>query len=98
MREQKRTFKNKNKNKRPPRDREQNAMAAQARSNRYQIPTGTKVEYKNINFLQRYITDRGKIVSRRMSGISAKKQRELQTAIKRARFLSLLTIGVRKKY
>ena len=82
----------------PRATREQNANAMQMRANRYQIPAGTKIEYKNISLLQRYVTDRGKIVSRRMSGISAKKQRELQTAIKRARYLSLLTIGVRKKY
>ena len=78
--------------------REQNINAMQMRANRYQIPTGTKIEYKNLSLLQRYVTDRGKIVSRRMSGISAKRQREMQTAIKRARYLSLLTIGVRKKY
>lgn len=80
---------------RPP--REPNNHVMQMRSNRYQIPIGTKIEYKNISLLQRYITDRGKIVSRRMSGVSAKRQRELQTAINRARFLSLLTTGVRKK-
>ena len=86
------------KNRKPRAPREQDAHAMQMRSNRYQIPAGTKIEYKNISLLQRYVTDRGKIVSRRMSGISAKKQRELQTAIKRARYLSLITIGVRKKF
>lgn len=88
---------NKNRKARPPREKNDNAMM-QMRSNRYQMPAGTKIEYKNISLLQRYVTDRGKIVSRRISGVSAKKQRELQTAIKRARFLSLITIGVRKKY
>lgn len=86
------------KTRKPRATKEQNAHAMQMRSNRYQIPAGTKIEYKNISFLQRYVTDRGKIVSRRMSGISAKRQRELQAAIKRARFLSLITIGVRRKY
>ena len=86
------------KTRKPRASREQDAHAMQMRSNRYQIPTGTKIEYKNISLLQRYVTDRGKIVSRRMSGVSAQKQRQLQTAIKRARYLSLITIGVRKKY
>lgn len=82
------------KGRRPPRDA---AALAQSRINRYQLPANAKIEYKNINLLQRYITDRGKIVSRRMSGISAKRQRELAEAIKQARFLSLLPVGVRKK-
>ena len=86
------------KNRKPRASREQDVHAMQMRANRYQIPAGTKIEYKNLSLLQRYVTDRGKIVSRRMSGISAKKQRAMQTAIKRARYLSLLTIGVRKKY
>ena len=86
------------KNRKPRATREQNINAMQMRANRYQMPAGTKIEYKNISLLQRYVTDRGKIVSRRMSGVSARKQRALQTAIKRARFLSLITIGVRKKY
>ena len=90
-REEKRTMRGR----RPTREQANNL--GQARSNRYQLPPDAKIEYKNIALLQRYVTDRGKIVSRRISGISAKKQRDLQSAIKRARFLSLLTTGVRKK-
>ena len=66
------------------------------RSNRFQLPPGTTVDYKSLNILQKYVTDRGKIVARRISGVSAKKQREIVTAIKRARYLGLLTMGVRK--
>ncbi len=49
-----------------------------------------KVDYKNIKLLSRYISERGKIMPRRITSISAKKQRELSRAIKRARNLALL--------
>ncbi|MFC1703226.1 30S ribosomal protein S18 [Candidatus Omnitrophota bacterium] len=48
------------------------------------------VDYKDINRLQRFMTGRGKIVSRRLSGNCAKHQRKVCEAIKRARFLGLL--------
>jgi small subunit ribosomal protein S18 len=44
--------------------------------------------------LQRYTTERGKIVPSRISAVSAKKQRELTTAIKRARHLALMPFVV----
>jgi small subunit ribosomal protein S18 len=43
-----------------------------------------------VRLLQRYISERGKIVPSRITAVSAKKQRELARAIKRARFLGLL--------
>ena len=46
--------------------------------------------YKNENKLRRYITDRGKIIPRRMTGTCAKHQRKLSMAIKRARYMALL--------
>lgn len=49
-----------------------------------------KIDYKDINKLKKYITDRGKIMPRRMSGNCSKHQREVTTAIKRARQLALL--------
>ncbi|ALV28910.1 30S ribosomal protein S18 [Pannonibacter sp. Q-1] len=48
------------------------------------------IDYKDIRLLQRYISERGKIVPSRITAVSAKKQRELARAIKRARILSLL--------
>lgn len=81
----------------PRKDRDSNPRMMGSRSNRYILPPGTKLDYKNLNVIQKYVTERGKIVSRRISGISAKKQRELVTAINRARFLGLLTTGVRKR-
>ncbi len=64
---------------------------------RFQVPKGTIFDYKNFQLLQKFLNDRGKIISRRITGVSAKQQRQLTTAVKRARFLALLeTGGVRK--
>jgi small subunit ribosomal protein S18 len=49
-----------------------------------------KIDYKDVRLLQRYISERGKIVPSRITAASTKKQRELARAIKRARFLGLL--------
>jgi small subunit ribosomal protein S18 len=49
-----------------------------------------KIDYKDVRLLQRYISERGKIVPSRITAVSQKKQRELAKAIKRARFLALL--------
>jgi small subunit ribosomal protein S18 len=48
------------------------------------------VDYKDEKLLQRFLTERGKILPSRLSGISARHQRQLSVAIKRARFLALL--------
>ena len=48
------------------------------------------VDYKDERTLRRFLTDRGKIVSRRQTGVCAKHQRLLTTAIKRARHVALL--------
>jgi small subunit ribosomal protein S18 len=49
-----------------------------------------KIDYKDARLLGRYVSERGKIVPSRITAVSAKKQRELARAIKRARFLGLL--------
>ena len=49
-----------------------------------------KIDYKDVRLLQRYVSERGKIVPARISAVSTLKQRELAAAIKRARFLGLL--------
>jgi small subunit ribosomal protein S18 len=54
-----------------------------------------KIDYKDVRLLQRYISERGKIVPSRITAVSAKKQRELARAIKRARFLGLLPYVIR---
>ncbi|MEQ8699236.1 MAG: 30S ribosomal protein S18 [Bauldia litoralis] len=53
-------------------------------------PSAPKIDYKDVKLLQRYVSERGKMVPSRITAVSAKKQRELSRAIKRARFLALL--------
>ena len=48
------------------------------------------VDYKDVDTLRRFVTDRGKILPRRVTGTSAKFQRLVTTAVKRARHLALL--------
>ena len=50
----------------------------------------TQIDYKNASLLQRFVSDRGKIVPRRRTGVCAKHQRSLAQAIKRARYLAML--------
>ena len=58
-------------------------------------PNAPKIDYKDVKLLQRYISERGKIVPSRITAVSQKKQRELAKAIKRARFLGLLPYVVK---
>jgi small subunit ribosomal protein S18 len=53
-------------------------------------PNAPKIDYKDVRLLQRFISERGKIVPSRITAVSTKKQRELSRAIKRSRFLGLL--------
>lgn len=48
------------------------------------------IDYKDDRFLSRFITDNGKILPSRLSGVDARHQRQLAIAIKRARYLALL--------
>ena len=54
------------------------------------IDKATSIDYKDTAKLRRFLTERGKIVPRRMSGNCAKHQRQLTTAIKRARIIAIL--------
>lgn len=54
-----------------------------------------KIDYKDVRLLQRYVSERGKIVPSRISAVSSRKQRELALAIKRARFLALLPYSLK---
>ena len=50
----------------------------------------TEIDYKDLNLLKAYVSESGKIVPSRITGTKAKYQRQLTTAIKRARYLALL--------
>src|ERR671931_131318 len=58
-------------------------------------PNAPKIDYKDVRLLQRFISERGKIVPSRITAVSKQKQRELARAIKRARFLGLLPYVIR---
>ena len=57
-------------------------------------PNAPSIDYKDMRLLQRFISERGKMVPSRITAVSAKKQRELSNAIKRARFLGLLPYAI----
>jgi len=80
------------------RDRDRDGMGSQRRrSARFILPPDTKIEYKNYPLLEKFLTDSGKIVSRRITGITGKQNRELEIAVKRARFLGILQTGIHRR-
>ena len=54
-----------------------------------------KIDYKDIKTLTKFVSERGKIIPSRISAVSAKKQRELSKAIKRARYIGLMPYVVK---
>ena len=48
------------------------------------------IYYKDVDLLRKFVTERGKILPRRITGLTAKQQRDLTKAIKRARLIALL--------
>jgi small subunit ribosomal protein S18 len=53
-------------------------------------PNAPKIDFKDLKLIQRFVSERGKIVPSRITAVSTKKQRELSRAIKRARYLALI--------
>ena len=58
-------------------------------------PNAPVIDYKDVKLLQRFLSERGKIVPSRITAVSQKKQRQLAKAIKRARYLGLLPYAMR---
>lgn len=54
------------------------------------ISLNQKIDYKDIELLKLFVTDQGKILPRRATGVSLQQQRKLAKAIKRARVISLV--------
>jgi small subunit ribosomal protein S18 len=52
--------------------------------------TGTEPDYKDSRMMEGFITERGKIVPRRLSGVCSKHQKQLAVAVKRARYLAMV--------
>jgi len=64
---------------------------------RFCADSSLRMDYKEPNILRIFITERGKIIPRRISGNCAKHQRQLTTAIKRARNIALLPFTVPRR-
>ncbi|BEV36254.1 30S ribosomal protein S18 [Synechococcus sp. M16CYN] len=54
------------------------------------IKPGDPIDYKDVDLLKKFITERGKILPRRLTGLTAKQQSDLTNAVKRARIVALL--------
>jgi small subunit ribosomal protein S18 len=54
------------------------------------IKPGEPIDYKDVDLLRKFITERGKILPRRITGLTSQQQRELTLSIKRARIVALL--------
>jgi small subunit ribosomal protein S18 len=67
------------------------------RAPRFLVEVPEVIDYKDISTLKKLLSERGKILSRRFTGVNAKNQRLLCEAIKRARFLGLLPVGSAKR-
>lgn len=57
---------------------------------RFTVEGITEIDYKDTDLLKSFITETGKIVPSRITGTKAKYQRQLSTAVKRARYIALL--------
>jgi small subunit ribosomal protein S18 len=73
-------------NKRAPKDDKRRPMKKKASP----IAEGTYIDYKDINLLRKFTSDRGKIRARRVTGLSVQMQRDVANAVKNARELALL--------
>ena len=82
------------KNRNKPSSREENSNSPFENRKRFcpfsQL-NSPKIDYKDTKLLTRYLSEKGKIIPSRITGVSRKKQKVLARAIKRARFLSLLS-------
>ncbi len=56
------------------------------------------IDYKDIKLLSRYVSEKGKIIPSRITNVSRSKQKELSIAIKRARFLALMSFTSKNQY
>ncbi|AUC60776.1 SSU ribosomal protein S18 RpsR [Cyanobacterium sp. HL-69] len=54
------------------------------------IPTSQEIDYKDLELLHKFVTERGKMLPRRITGLTAHQQRELTREVKKARLLALL--------
>jgi len=80
----------KGKGKAPRRENKQNALFKRKRFCRFTVENVEQIDYKDVDTLRDFIGENGKITPARLTGTKAHYQRQLDTAIKRSRFLALL--------
>ncbi len=78
------------KDKRRPKHASQNLLFKRKRFCRFTVAGVKEIDYKDVDTLRDFISENGKIIPARLTGTRAIYQRQLNTAIKRARFLALL--------
>jgi len=91
------TFKKFNKDKRPKRNT-QSLLFKRKRFCRFTVTGVEEIDYKDVETLKDFIGENGKITPARLTGTKAKYQRQLDTAIKRARFLAFLPFTDQHKH
>ena len=82
---------NKNSNSRHRDERKNSPFEERKRFCPFSQKNAPLIDYKDLKLLNRYISEKGKIIPSRITNVSSKKQKELSKAIKRARFLSLMS-------
>ena len=78
-------------NKRPRDERKNTPFEEKKKFCPFSQKNSPKIDYKDIRLLSRYISEKGKIIPSRITNVSNKKQKELSKAIKRSRFLALMS-------
>jgi small subunit ribosomal protein S18 len=76
--------------KKPPRTRERTTDALGPRRNAKHLEGVKEIDYKDYELLRRFMTERGKVTPRRITGATAKQQRLIKRAIRRARVMGML--------
>ena len=83
--------KSKSKNYKPREDKKNSPFEDRKRFCPFSQKISPVIDYKDVKLLSRYISEKGKITPSRITNVSSKKQKQLSRAIKRARFLSLMS-------
>jgi small subunit ribosomal protein S18 len=84
-------MKRNNRNSKPREDRKNSPFEDRKRFCPFSQKNSPNIDYKDIKMLNRYISEKGKITPSRITNVSSKKQKLLSQAIKRARFLGLMS-------
>ena len=79
-----------NRNSKRPQRKNTNPLFRRRKFCRFSAEKVNEIDYKDVEVLKEYITDTGKLMPARVTGTKAHYQRQLTTAIKRARFLALM--------